>query len=458
MRVLVVDDEPITIESIKILLNRRGIKDVTTCDNSRMAIDLIKKHDFDVVLLDIIMPEIDGIEILYETKPLRPNTEFIMLTAMDDIPTTVKAIRLGAYDYHVKPPDNERLVLSIQRAFEIRGLKSGLACSLSEVKMKNIPKELSSFKTQSQRVMELLSYTATMARSDLPILITGETGTGKELLAQAIHKMSEFSSGPFVPVNVAAIPEALFESQIFGHKKGAFTGAINNFTGFFEQANNGTLFLDEVGDLPYNLQAKMLRTLEERKITRLGGTKPQYIKIRVVSATNSDLEKLCKNGLFRLDLLYRIKSVHINLPPLRERNGDILYLAEYFLRIFGEKYEKDDVKLDESSKRSLVSYDFPGNVRELSQMLNKAVIAAESNIIYPEHLDILVKDSDNYVLEPDLYTLKENEEWYLIRVLKHTKGNKKKAAEILGITLRHFHRKVASMRDKPHWRDVFDDI
>jgi len=255
------------------------------------------------VLLDLLMPEVDGLQVLESTRPYRPHTEFVILTAIDDIPTTVKAIRLGAYDYLVKPVDNDLLFLAIKRAYEHRGLLIGLSVTAGDDKGE-VPDAFSETITQSPQMRSLLSYAQVMAGSGNPVMITGESGTGKELVARSIHRAGPMPKGPFIAVNVSAIPATMFESQFFGHAKGAFTGAETPHRGYFEQADGGTLFLDEIGELPIALQAKLLRVLEEKSFYPLGAAKPIWVDVRVVSASNKNLDKACQEGNFRLDLLY----------------------------------------------------------------------------------------------------------------------------------------------------------
>ncbi|PKN06333.1 MAG: sigma-54-dependent Fis family transcriptional regulator, partial [Deltaproteobacteria bacterium HGW-Deltaproteobacteria-7] len=322
MRILIVDDEKVSLTSVRRVLQWRGIKDVEICDNGKDAIKRISEGDFDIVLLDLLMPDVDGMQVLEATKLFRPRTEFIILTAVDDIATTVKAIRQGAYDYLVKPVDNELLFLSIDRAYERKGLLAGLSTSVSGDGI-NVPAAFSGIITANSRMKALIAYAQVMARSGNPVMITGESGTGKELMARGIHRAGPAPEGPFVAVNVSAIPATMFESQFFGHTRGAFTGADNPHQGFFEQADGGTLFLDEIGELPIGLQSKLLRVLEDKTFTPLGGSRAIHVDVRLISATNADIDQACQEGKFRLDLLYRLKSACIHLPPLREKKDDI---------------------------------------------------------------------------------------------------------------------------------------
>ena len=455
MRILIVDDEEVALNSIKRLLKWRGIRSVDTCQSGKDAITKIKETEFDIVLLDLLMPEIDGLQVLESTKPYRPHTEFIILTAIDDIPTTVKAIRLGAYDYLVKPVENDLLFLAIKRAYERRGLLIGLSATAGYSKS-SVPNAFAEIVTQCPRMCSLLSYAQVMAAGGNPIMITGESGTGKELVAKGIHQAGPMPQGPFIAVNVSAIPASMFESQFFGHAKGAFTGADAPHRGFFEQADGGTLFLDEIGELPVGLQSKLLRVLEEKSFYPLGSSKPVWVDVRVISASNRDIEQACQEGHFRLDLLYRLKSIHIHLPPLSEREGDIPLLALHFLRKSCENHKKEITGFSAEAMDLLNSRNYPGNVRELSQMIDNAVLLADSSMILPSHLGITAKPQST--LSRQLCTLKENDEAHLIYVLKNVSGDRSRAAQILGITVRQLQRKIAAMKKNPQWDVLLRDI
>lgn len=441
MKIFIVDDEKEVLISYKRLFKRRGITDVKTCDNGTEAIEILKKEDFDIVLLDLLIPDVDGLKILEETKPFRSDSEFIILTAVDEIESAVNAIRLGAYDYLVKPAESERIILSVERAFERRGLRAGLNTEKND----DIPAAFSKIITASPRMKELLNYADIMAKGGNPIMITGESGTGKELLARGIHKTNCDEKAPFVAVNVASIPDSLFESQFFGHKKGAFTGAENDFTGYFVQANGGTLFLDEIGELKPSQQVKLLRVLEEKEVTPIGTTTPVPVNVKIISATNIDIDKYCKKGKFRLDLLYRLKSAHIHLPPLNDRENDILLLSKAFLGNFAKKHNKQISDFSSDSINLLLSKKYIGNVRELSQLIENAVLLCTGSVVLPEHLGekSLIKSEDS---EKKLTTLKENSDNYIRFVLEQTEGDKKKAAEILDLSLRQLQRRVSEMK------------
>ena len=455
MRILIVDDEEVALNSVRRLLKWRGIRSVDICNNGKDAIEKIRQTDFDIVLLDLLMPEVDGLQVLEATKPYRPHTEFIILTAIDDIPTTVKAIRLGAYDYLVKPVDNDLLFLAIKRAYEHRGLTVGLSAAVQDGK-KKISEAFKDIITQCPRMLSLLSYAKIMAASGNPIMITGESGTGKELVARGIHRAGPMPKGPFIAVNVSAIPAAMFESQFFGHAKGAFTGADFPHQGYFEQADGGTLFLDEIGELPVDLQSKLLRVLEEKSFYPLGSSKPVWVDVRVISASNKNLDKACREGSFRLDLLYRLKSAHIHLPPLRERVGDVPLLANYFLQEACKHYSKDVCSFAAETMDLLIARDYPGNIRELDQIVQNAVLVAEADTILPQHLGMASGAPSLFTRH--LCTIKENDEEHLFYTLNKTKGDKKHAARALGITLRQLQRKIAAAKNNPRWEKILDDI
>ncbi|MBN1382273.1 MAG: sigma-54-dependent Fis family transcriptional regulator [Deltaproteobacteria bacterium] len=456
MKILIVDDEPVALNSVKRLLRWRGIKNVEICDNGKDAIKKIRAAEYDIVLLDMLMPEIDGMQVLEAVKPYRPHTEFVILTAVDDIPTTVKAIRLGAYDYLVKPVENDLLFLAINRAYEHRALLLGMTVA-ENIEKKAVPAAFSDIITQCPRMISLLSYARIMAGSGNPIMITGESGTGKELVARGIHRLGQTPQGPFIAVNVSAIPATMFESQFFGHAKGAFTGADMPYQGFFEQADGGTLFLDEIGELPYGLQSKLLRVLEEKSFYPLGASKPVWVDVRVISASNRDINRACQEETFRLDLLYRLKSAHIHLPPLRERIGDIPLLAVHFLKSACDHYHKTIQGFSADAMDVLNAGEYPGNVRELAQIIENAVLLTDGDVIQGSHLGVMQSPVQS-IATRRLSTLKENDEEHLVFVLRHAKGDKKQAAQILGITVRQLQRKIAAMKQAPKWQAILDDL
>ena len=454
MNILIVDDEEIALTSVQRLLKWRGLRDVDICDNGREAILRIREKDYDIVLLDLLMPETDGMQVLEATKPFKPWTEFIILTAVDDIPVTVRAIRLGAYDYLVKPVDNELLFLTIERAYERKGLLKGLSAG-SRTYAGETPGAFAEIITQCPLMKSLLAYAQVMARSGNPVLITGESGTGKELVARGIHRAGPAPNGPFIAVNVSAIPNTMFETQFFGHVRGAFTGAEANYRGFYEQADGGTLFLDEIGELPAGLQAKLLRVLEEKSFTPLGGSKAIQVDVRVMSATNMDLDRACQEGRFRLDLLYRLQSAHVHIPPLREREGDIALLANHFLREANNRHGKEVTGFSPEAMDVLTRREYRGNVRELAQVVENSVLLCEREIILPHHLGR--QPTRQSLFARRLCSLKENDEIQVAYVLMNTGPDRRQAAAVLGITVRQLQRKLAQMREDPYWREVMGE-
>jgi len=446
MKILIVDDEELSLTSVRRVLKWRGMKNVEICDNGRDAIRIIREDNFDIVLLDLLMPEVDGMQVLEATKPFCPRTEFIILTAVDDISTTVKAMRHGAYDYLVKPVDNELLFLSIERAYERKGLLAGLSANVA-FEADGIPPAFADTITRSAQMKSLISYAQVMALSGNPVLITGESGTGKELMARGIHRAGPAPDGPFVPVNVSAIPATMFESQFFGHAKGAFTGADSSHAGFFEQADGGTLFLDEIGELPVGLQSKLLRVVEDKTFTPLGASRPVRVDVRLVSATNKDLDRACREEKFRVDLLYRLKSAYICLPPLRERRDDIPLLAESFLRSACLKHRKSIDGFAPEAMTLLTRRDYPGNIRELAQIVENAALLADGSVILVSHLGGGPEAPETPSLScRTLCTLKENDAAHVRFVLDALGGNRAEAARVLGITLRQLQRKLAEYK------------
>ncbi len=455
MKILIVDDERVALTSIRRMLKRRGYDKVDICDNGKEAVESIKANDYDIVLLDMLMPGMDGMEVLVSSKPFAPETEFIMLTAVDDVATAVRAVRNGAYDYLVKTVDPDRLVLSLQRAYERKGLLVGLAGNKSS-KNNRVPEIFSGIITRCPRMIEVLSFGQVMAKSGAPIVVTGESGTGKELLARGIHVGGPCPKGPFVPVNVSSIPESLFESQFFGHVKGSFTGAGSDHPGFFRQASGGTLFLDEIGELAFHLQAKLLRVLEDGIVTPIGDTKSCSVSARIVSATNQDLNKACREGKFRLDLYYRLKSANIHLPPLRERDGDIPLLAEWLLKKACKRYGKPVKGFHPEALQYLSRKTYPGNVRELKQLVETAVLLTDSDLVLPQSLG--AESGSENPFGRNLCSLKEDADRHLVYVLVQTGGARQQTADILGVSVRQVQRRIARLKNDLRWKNIVSDI
>lgn len=453
MNILVVDDEIEILNSLKRVLKYHGMTNVTTCDSGKKAIELILNHPFDVVLLDILMPEVNGFNVLEATKHRSVQTEYIIITGCNDIEAAVRSVKSGAYDYLVKPLEPSRVLLSVERAYEKRALSTGFF-SAGSFSNKNIPEAFSSIITQDQTMLRLIHYADIMSRSGKPILISGESGTGKELFAQSIHRAGSHQAGEFVAVNVASVQGNLFESQFFGHTKGAFTGADSDAAGYFEFADRGTLLLDEIGELPLEMQSKFLRVLEDKQVTRLGETRHRKVDVQILSATNRNLSRECENGIFRFDLFYRLSSAVIQIPPLRERRGDIPLLVEFFLEQAQERYKKRIRSIAPDVMTALQQSDWPGNVRALRHVMENGVILCETDCLTMGHFE-LNSPFESFAPEKKALSLKENELEHIAYVMRLVNGNRQTAAETLGISLRQLQRKLAFMKEAGNWAELF---
>ncbi len=457
MKILIVDDETIALTSVRRLLNRKGFENVDICADGREAIDLIRSRNYDVVLIDLLMPGVDGLQVIERTKPFTPTTEFIMLTAVEDASVAFNALHIGAYDYLVKPVDNERLLLSIERAYERKGLLTCMGHAGREESGFGISPAFSDIVTGCAAMKGLLSYAEIMARSGSPVLITGESGTGKELIARGIHRAGPHPDGPFIAVNMASVPETLFESQFLGHVRGAFTGAEKDAAGYFEQANDGTLFLDEICELPLNLQPKLLRVLEEKIVFRIGDARGIPVNARILSATNQDPDQACRDGKFRLDLLYRLKHAHIHLPALRERGKDVLLLASHFLNEACRRHGKTISGFGPETIHQLYQELFPGNVRELAQWVEQAVLLSK-----PGDACLHVPGAETKDLPPgfgrSLCSLKEDADVHTAYVLAQTGGDRRQSARILGVSVRQIQRRIVQMKENPRLKSLMSDM
>lgn len=443
IHVLVIDDDVITCNLLEEVLTKEGYQ-VEKALSGQEAIQKGVSQLFDVVLSDIRMAEVDGMAVLKSFKQRSPDTIVIMMTAFGSIETAIQAIKEGAFDYVSKPFKLDEIKLTIQRALEQRRLfKENLLYRqelITKYKLENIV-------GRSPQMLKIYKTIARVADSKSTVLITGESGTGKELIARAIHYNSSRASKPFIAVDCSSLAENLLESELFGHVRGAFTGAIANKRGLFEEANNGTCFLDEIGNISLAMQAKLLRVLQEHEIKRVGGTETIKIDVRIIAATNKNLEELVVEKKFREDLFYRLNVVTIHLPPLRERPEDIPLLAEQFLSKFATENNKPIPHLSKEALELLVRYSWPGNVRELENVIERAVILSQRPLILPEDLPRrlrLEKPSPSPIaIWPAKIPLSELEKLYIEKVLEETGGNKKKAAEILGIDRRTLYRMAA---------------
>ncbi|MFB0521252.1 MAG: sigma-54-dependent transcriptional regulator, partial [Desulfatiglandales bacterium] len=410
--VLVVDDDVSLLFSIKGILLSAGMSEPAIVSDSRRIMELVRKHHFHLVLLDIIMPHISGMDILQQLKQEFPAIECVMITAIDEVSSAVQAMRFGAYDYLVKPLQSEKLLIVINNALERYDLKHGLALFgrrqlFSDLKNPMAFKDM----VAEDEAMALVFHQAeSCASSDYNLVITGETGTGKEMLARIVHSLSYRSNHPFIAVNMGAFSKTLFEDELFGHAKGAYTGAVAERKGFFEAAQGGTLFLDEITELDQELQGKLLRVIEERELSQLGSTEIRNIDVRIIAATNRDIRKEIKEGRFREDLFYRLNRFQIKIPPLRERKNDILPLAHHFLKVHATRNQKVIDSLSPDLRDSLLAYPFPGNVRELENIIAAAIVLEKGKALTLFSARELVPSSSLYQSQKDqLSTLAEME-------------------------------------------------
>jgi DNA-binding NtrC family response regulator len=443
--VLVVDDDPGLRESCRLILEEEF--EVLDAPDGPRALDVLRRNQVDVVLLDVRLPGIGGLEVLEQIKALEEQVEVILVTAVKDVKTAVAAIKLGAFDYFTKPFEEEEVLVVVRRALERRALQREVALLRLEVARRGDADEIVG---QSAEMRKLHQLIAQVARTSATVLITGESGTGKELVARAIHRQSPRRDRPFVPVNPAAIVDALTESELFGHERGAFTGAYQKKLGKFELAQGGTLLLDEIGSLKPELQAKLLRVLQEREIERVGGTRRIPVDVRIIAATNVDLERAVASQAFREDLYYRLNVVPIDVPPLRNRRDDIALLADHFIRKYNQQFGKRIAGLAPEALAALEDYRWPGNVRELQNIMERSVALVDGPTIRLEDLPVPLMLGDRHTgdaAEPPLLPLTaalEHFERNLIRrVLDRVMWNQTQAAEILGLHRNTLMRKVS---------------
>jgi DNA-binding NtrC family response regulator len=445
-KIIVIDDDLDFLEILKGHLLNSGFQNIHTEDNSRVVASLFEEGEhFDIALIDMTMPEIDGLNLLEIIKEISPRTECIMVTAVNEARVAVECLKKGAYDYLVKPVSREDLIFSMKRVLEKKRLMDILDIGKSQTlpRLKNA-RPFNPIVTRSPKVIRILKEAELHAGSDVPLLITGESGTGKELLAWAIHKASLRSRFPFTPVNMASLTGSLFEAEFFGHTKGAFTGANDNRQGYLEYTRHGTLFLDEIGNLAPELQGKLLRVLQDGEYFKLGASSRQKADVRFIAATNENLDKLMAKKAFRKDLYYRIRGGWLHLPPLRERKEDIAMLADKFLK----EYADINTRIDEDAACLLMEYDYPGNIRELKSILQSAVNLAQGKPltadVLPKHLKqkkTILKCSGPPA-SGEILPLSEIEKSHIIKVYELTGRNKSQTARHLGIGLNTLRRKL----------------
>jgi len=434
----VVDDEAVVRESLRDWLSDIGHK-VFTAEDGYQALEIIEKEKPGIAIVDLVMHGMDGIELLKRAKEISPNIEVIIITAYGSIPTAITAMKEGAYDYIEKPFCPEKAELLVEKLTEHQRLIE------ENISLRRKLEERYQFENiiaKSPKMQQVIEVIKIVAKSNATVLITGDSGTGKELVARAIHSQSYRKDKPFVAVSCAALPESLLESELFGHEKGAFTGAHAQRKGKFEVANRGSLFLDEIGEMSANIQVHLLRVLEEKEFTRVGGNELIKVDVRVISATNKDMKKAVASGQFREDLYYRLNVVTIELPPLRERKEDIILLAQHFLKKFAAENQKELTSFSPEATNFLLNYEWPGNVRELENAIERAVILAKNS--YIEAADL---PQENLLLAHSALpgkSLKEVERERILSVLSETGRNYSEAARILGISRVTLHNKVKS--------------
>jgi DNA-binding NtrC family response regulator len=439
-RVLVVDDESSMREFLSIALGRMG-HDVTAAESGEAALEMLEDSTFDVVLTDIRMPDgISGVELLTRIREMDPSVQVLLMTAYASVDSAVKAVQLGAADYIMKPFKVDQIKVRLDRAIEQRRLVSENLYMRKTIKEKTGP---SGILGESSQIAEIQSMIEKLAETTSTVLITGESGTGKELVARAIHDASARSDGPFVTINCGALPEGLLESELFGHVKGSFTGAVKDKEGLFLVADGGTLFLDEVSETSLAIQVKLLRALQEREIDPVGGTQPIQVDVRLLAATNASLEERVANGTFREDLFYRLNVVPLHISPLRERKEDVPILAKHFLSV----YSREERTLSEQAMAMLMTHDWPGNVRELENAIERAVIMTNRKQIgvsaLPDGMGERASERLGALPEQGTPpTLETVEKAYISWVLTQAGGVKTAAADILGIDPSTLHRKM----------------
>jgi two-component system response regulator AtoC len=438
--ILIVDDEINVTKLLGKFLKKEGYATLAAASGEE-ALNIIDSHQVDIVITDIKMPEMSGIELLSKINDIDPTIKVILITAFAAIETAVEALKMGALDYITKPFDLDDVLLSVEKI--AAGLEKNDYTETIKEENGSIENFFSSKSIKMQNAIELMRQ---VSDTKSTVMVSGETGTGKELAAQIIHSLSSRHDKPFIKVNCAAIPENLLESELFGYEKGAFTGAVNSKPGRFELADTGTLFLDEVGDITPLMQVKLLRAVQEREFERLGGTETIKVDVRIITATNKNLENMVKEGCFRQDLYYRLNVVPITMPPLRERKEDIEQLIECFLKESSIISNKNMKKITKQAVLFLKNYNWPGNIRELANVIERCVVITSSNSIDVENLPDYILNFDesrSNFNEDDLTAVVDNAERnVIVKGLRECSGNRTRASEILGISRRSLHRKI----------------
>ena len=446
--ILIVDDDEVMQETLSDVLRKRGYE-LFTVSSGNGALSVIKKNIIDLILLDMRLPDVDGLEVLKKIKELDTEILVIIMTAYSDVQTAVAAMKAGAYHYINKPFELEELKLMIEKGLETKSLINEVRRLHRQHREEYQNSHIYGVSPQIQYVKELISMISKTHKTS--VLIQGESGTGKELAANAIHGNSKRSNRPLMKINCSAIPDSLLESELFGYEKGAFTDAKTTKKGLFELADGGTVFLDEIGDMKPFLQSKILRVLENQTFMRVGGEREIKVDVRIIAATNKDLEALVKEGLFRKDLYYRLKVMVVEMPPLRDRVEDILLLSNLFIEEYNREHGKNIRGFSDDARKLVSQYHWPGNVRELRNVVERAMILTDQEIIAPKHLPFELRQTEHdnredpeieiYENSDDL-SLDQNEKTHIVRVLKKLQWNKSKAAKTLGVSRATLRAKI----------------
>jgi len=443
--ILVVDDEKDICKALSILLTKEGYS-VKEAYNGEEAIERIKKENFDIVMTDIRMEKVDGFEVLKQTQKISPETSVLMMTAFASVGSAVEAMRAGAADYITKPFINDEIRLTMRKIIESRNLQMENLILRQELSQR--PPAFTNIIGTSDAIQKIFSIMEKVIPSKSNILITGESGTGKGMVAEAIHESGPRKDKPFISINCGAIPENLLESELFGHKKGSFTSAIEDKKGLITMANTGTLFLDEVGELPPALQVKLLNVIQTRELTPVGDTRVITVDVRIIAATNADLMQRVKEGRFREDLFYRLNVIEIKMPPLRERKDDMPLLIKHYIDVFAKETGKNIKDIDYEAMQALLAYDWPGNIRELRNTIERAVVLADGEVITIHDLTDKFRtlDIEGVSTSSLRQALDHFEMEYVRRSLAESKGNKEATAAKLGIDLATLYRKLKKLK------------
>ena len=437
-KILLIDDEPTIRMLLSRILELEGYEVLKAKDRAT-ALYILNKQEVQVVLCDVFLPDGNGVDMVQELQPLAPNAKIILLTAHGNIPDGVQAIKNGAFDYIVKGDDNRKIIPIVSRAMDAIAAEQKQQSKKKDVRVNTVT--FGNIVGKSPALAHVISQANKVAATDVAVLINGETGTGKELFAQAIHNASHRSAGAFLALNCSAFSRELLESELFGYKEGAFTGAVKDKRGLLEEANHGTVFLDEIGEMALELQSKLLRVLETGEFVKVGDTKTTRVDVRIISATNRNLKEEIANGRFREDLYFRLSVFRIELPPLRQRMEDILLLAQHFAERFSKQIGCPVPALSPDAKNLFLSYPWPGNVREMMNTMEHALIVCDSEVTREDlPIDMLSDESSTQV--DDSLDLKSVERNHIIKVLHHTHGNKTETARLLKIGLTTLYRKI----------------